>query len=118
MAAAHYLRSACEALIEESLFAKTIQRYDDHIRVQNLQEAVFDHALAQRVVDLHGKISEFVLAHNRSDEAREDGVDITDFQSVLTAFEKLHADADGARRAAVQRRVEQAKQEKLARGGW
>jgi len=113
-----YLRSACEALVEESLFAKTIQRYDDHVRVQNLQDAVFDHALAQRIVDLHGKISELLLAHNRSDEAREDGVDIVDFQSVMSDFATLQSDADNARKAAVKSREEAGKRDKAARGGW
>ena len=41
-AAFDYLRSACEALIEEFLFAGTMQRYEDHVRVQNLEEAIFD----------------------------------------------------------------------------
>ena len=40
-----YLRSACEALIEELLFAGTIERYNDHIKVQNLEEVVFDQQL-------------------------------------------------------------------------
>src|SRR5262249_31920558 len=41
-AAFDYLRSACEALIEEILFAGTIQRYADHIKVMNLEEVIFD----------------------------------------------------------------------------
>jgi hypothetical protein len=58
-----YLRSACEALIEEILFAGAIQRYDDQIRVQNLEEAIFDQDLALKIVDLHGRLSEVLLAH-------------------------------------------------------
>ena len=38
----------------EYLFGKTIQRYDDHVRIQNLEEAVFDQPLALRIVELHG----------------------------------------------------------------
>jgi len=60
-----YLRSACEALIEEFLFAGTIQRYEDQIRVQNLEEAVFDQSVALKIVDLHGRLSEMLLAHKQ-----------------------------------------------------
>lgn len=113
-----YLRSACEALVEEYLFAKTIQRYDDHIRVQNLGEAIFDQELAGRIVDLHGKISEHILAHNRSDEARENGVDIRDFQSAMDAFEILRGDAENARRRAIRLREDRIRQDKEERRGW
>jgi hypothetical protein len=50
------LRSACEALIEERLFAGTIHRYDDHIKVQNLEEVVFDQFMALKIIELHGKM--------------------------------------------------------------
>lgn len=113
-----YLRSACEALVEEYLFAKSIQRYDDHIRIQNLEETVFDQPLTQRVVDLHGELSALILAHNLSDEMREDAVDIDDFTSVLSKFNSVEADLKSARSAAKRARERRNESEKTARGGW
>lgn len=91
------LRSACEALIEEKLFGKTIQRYEDHIRVQNLEEAVFDQPLALRVTALHGKISEYIPAHNRSDAQREKLPSIDDYKAIRKEFNDLEADINKKR---------------------
>lgn len=84
-----HLRAACEALIEERLFANTIQRYDDHIKVQNLEEVVFNQCLALKIVELHGKISEFILAHNRSDLQRENQPQLSNFTAVRNEFDDL-----------------------------
>lgn len=84
-----YLRSACEALIEEKLFAETIQRYDDYIRVQNLEEVVFDQSIALKIVELHGKISKALLAHNRSDLRRENLSSLTDLKNLRAEFDDL-----------------------------
>lgn len=116
--ALNYLRSATEALIEEHLFASTIQRYDDQVRVQNLEEAVFDQSIAQRVVDLHGKISEVILAHNRSDAMREDGLVPKHFQDTLDLYSALETDMTKAHKAARAARDTRRKDEKFARKGW
>jgi len=84
-----YLRSACEALIEEKLFAETIQRYDDYIRVQNLEEVVFDQSIALKIVELHGKISEVLLAHNRSDLRRENPTSLSSLNELRKEFDEL-----------------------------
>jgi uncharacterized protein YydD (DUF2326 family) len=89
--ALNYLRSACEALIQEVLFADTIQRYEDQIRVQNLNDAVFDQASALKIVDLHGKISEIILAHNKSDQQRENPPTLKDFNALYKEFDELEA---------------------------
>ena len=86
------LRCCCEALIEEVLFAKTVQRFDDHIRVQNLEEAVFDKEMAQRIVDLHGEISEKAAMHNRSNFQIQGSTLYQDFVNCKNKFEKLHKD--------------------------
>jgi hypothetical protein len=95
-----YLRSACEALIEEVLFAGTIQRYDDHIKVQNLEEVVFDKDLALKITDLHGRISGFLLAHNRSDLQRENPPQLSDFESFQKEFNELEASLRGSLKTA------------------
>jgi len=86
-----YLRSSCECVIEELLFAGTIQRYDDHVRVQNLEEVVFDRDLALDIVALHGEISEKGLMHNRSDFQRQELPKLEDFNKCKTKFETLCA---------------------------
>jgi hypothetical protein len=84
-----YLRSASEALIEEVLFAGTIKRYEDHIKVTNLEEAIFDQVSALKIVDLHGKISEVILAHNRSDQQRENPPGLNELTVLRLEFDEL-----------------------------
>jgi len=85
-----YLRCSCECLIEEVLFAGTVQRYDDHIRVQNLEEAVLDKELALKIVDLHGEISEKAMMHNRSDFKNQEQTFFKDFINCRKKFEQLY----------------------------
>jgi hypothetical protein len=113
-----YLRSACEGLIEEYLFAKVMQRYDDHVSVQRLEEMVFDQPLAQRVVNMHGKLSEFTLAHNRSDEMREDLGTLLDFRKAMTDFVALEDDLKRAKKEATRQRDARKDAERKARQGW
>ncbi|MGR3179982.1 MAG: AAA family ATPase [Candidatus Anammoxibacter sp.] len=93
-----YLRSACECMIEEVLFAGTIQRYDDHVKVQNLEEAVLDRELAQKIVLLHGKISEKAMMHNRSDFQSQGTVPIKNFSECTNEFEQLLSDIKAKRK--------------------
>lgn len=86
------LRSACEALIEEKLFNKTIQRYEDHVRVQNIEEAVFDQLLASKVASLHGKISGYILGHNRTELQREKLPNMDDYKAIRKEFNELEAE--------------------------
>jgi hypothetical protein len=87
-----YLRCSCECLIEEVLFAGTIQRYDDHVKVQNLEEAVLDKELALKIVELHGEISEKAMMHNQSDFQRQGLSPLKDFNYCKNKFEQLHND--------------------------
>lgn len=57
-------------------------RYDDQIRVQNFEEAIFDQTVALKIVDLHGRISEMLLAHNRSDLKRENPLNRENFNKL------------------------------------
>jgi hypothetical protein len=84
-----YLRCACECTIEELLFAGTIERYSDHVKVQNLEEAVFDQELAQEIVELHGEISEKAMMHNRSDYQNQSSVKLDDYNAIKAKFESL-----------------------------
>lgn len=113
-----YLRSACEAMVREILFAGAIKRYDDHIRMQNIEEMPFDKGLALQVVELHGKISELGLMHDRSDEMREKLSGIDDWKKVRKEFEELELNLKAVRRQARRERAERG--EKLAEEsqGW
>jgi energy-coupling factor transporter ATP-binding protein EcfA2 len=113
-----YLRSACEALIEEVLFAGAIQRYDDQIRVQNLEEAVFDQALALKVVDLHGRLSAVLLAHNRSDLHRENQPSLNDLTNFRTEFDELEKELRTSKKAAQKARGERKDAKVVATAGW
>lgn len=117
-AAFDYLRSACEALIEEVLYAGTMQRYEDHIRVQNLEEAIFDQNAALKIVDLHGRLSEVLLAHNRSDLQRENLPSLADLNALLKEFEALEKELRELRKAAQKARVARKDAKEKARGGW
>lgn len=113
-----YLRSACEALIEEILFAGTIQRYDDQIRVQNLEEVIFDQAPALKIVDLHGRLSEVLLAHNRSDLQRENQPSLADLTSLRKEFDELETELRASRKAARDARGARKDAKVTARAGW
>lgn len=113
-----YLRSACEAMVREILFAGAIKRYDDHIRMQNIEEMLFDKGLALQVVLLHGKISELGLMHDRSDEMREKLPGIDEWNKVRKEFGELELNLKAVRKQARKERAERG--EKLAEEsqGW
>ncbi|PIV90455.1 hypothetical protein COW46_03020 [Candidatus Gracilibacteria bacterium CG17_big_fil_post_rev_8_21_14_2_50_48_13] len=111
-AALDYLRSACECLIEDVLFAGTVQRYDHHIRVQNLASAVLDADLAEKIVELHGQISEKGMMHNRSDFEEQNPTTIDDFKGLKKTFEDLHAEIKKRQSENNKKREEKRKQDK------
>lgn len=113
-----YLRSACEALIEEVLFAGTIQRYDDHVRVSNLEEAVFNQELALKIVELHGTISELALMHNRSDTQRENPPSIENFNEVKNTFEALEKNLKEALKSSRKDRATRKAAKATMTAGW
>lgn len=113
-----YLRSACEALIEEILFAGAICRYDDQIRVQNLEEAIFDRDLALRIVDLHGRISEVLLAHNRSDVKRECLPKISDLTAFRQELDELEKHLRESKKVARKARDDRKEAKIRAKSGW
>ena len=117
-AAFDYLRSACEALIEEVLFAGTIQRYDDHIKVMNLEEVIFDQDLALKIVDLHGRLSEVILAHNRSDQQRENPPDLKVLTTIRKEFDELEANLRASRKAATKGRAARKEAKTSEKVGW
>ncbi len=113
-----YLRSACEAMIEEVLFADTIQRYDDNVKVTNLEEVIFDQAAALKIVDLHGRISEVILAHNRSDQQRENSPTIEDLNVLRREFDELEVSLRASRRAAIKNRDIRREAKTAKKIGW
>jgi hypothetical protein len=113
-----YLRAACESLVEEKLFGKVIQRYDDHVRVQNLEEVVFNQPLSLRLVELHGKISELLLSHNRSDMMREHSLTIDEFKKIQREFEGLDQALTVARKDVIIAREARKATRKDAVKGW
>jgi energy-coupling factor transporter ATP-binding protein EcfA2 len=117
-AAFDYLRSACEALIEEVLFAGTIQRYADHIKVMNLEEVIFDQASALEIVELHGRLSEVILAHNRSDQQRENPPTLKDLTALRKEFDALEAKLRACRKAATKGRADRKKAKTTEQVGW
>jgi hypothetical protein len=117
-AALDYLRSGCEALVQEILFAGTIRRYEDHIRVSNLLEVPFDKEAANRIVDLHGEISEMGLMHNRSNDMRENNVGIEDFKTVKKKFLELEKDLKELLKSAKKERKTSSDELKDKGQGW
>lgn len=107
-----YLRCSCECLIEEVLFAGTIYRYDDHVRVQNLEEAVLDKELAIKIVDLHGEISEKAMMHNRSDFQNQEQIFFKDFINCRNKFEQLYKDLKDKKSENIKKRRKQRKMQK------
>jgi len=117
-AAFGYLRSACEAMIPELLFAKTIQRWDDQVRVQNLEEAVFDRNIALKIVDFHGRLSGLIIAHNKSSAKLENQPSLVDFNRLRSEFDSLEKELKGLKSEARKARESRKKSQEGARGGW
>jgi len=113
-----YLRSACEALVEEVLFAGTIERYDDHVRIQNLEEVVFDQSSALKIVDLHGRISEQILAHNRSNLQRENQPTLETLADFRNEFATLETSLKEYLKAARKARQDRKTEKVNAKVGW
>jgi hypothetical protein len=113
-----YLRNACEALIREVLFAGTIKRYQDSIQVSNLEEAIFDKPSALKIVDLHGRLSEMIPAHNRSDLQRETLPKLADFRAFQKELNTLHNELKQAGKGARKERDVRKKEKTAARAAW
>lgn len=113
-----YLRSACEALVEKYLLNRTIQRYEDQIRIHNLEEAVLDSELAARIVSLHEELSAHIPSHSRSDEMRQDGLRSENGRALLQKFELLETDLKKAQAAAKNARAGRKAAAKSEAGGW
>ena len=112
------LRDACEALIEEKLFAGAVQRWEDHIRVHNLEEAVFDQKLALEIVCLFGRISDAGIMHNRSDSNRENTPTIEDFNILKKIFEELETKVRDAQKKARKERGQRKDISSIKNIGW
>ncbi|WP_438349259.1 AAA family ATPase [Paenibacillus sp. FA6] len=93
------LRSACEAVIEQVLFNKTIQRHDDYIRVSNLLEVPWDDSKAQKIVNLHGILSRYIDAHNRSDTMREEPITVDLVKSHRKQFIEIRDELSSIKKA-------------------
>lgn len=113
-----YLRSATEALVREVLLAGTMKRYEDHIRVQNIEEIPFTKEAGAKIVKLHGKISELGLMHDRSNEMREKLPDLEDFKKVYKEFEELEEKLKKGRKLARQEKEERKTELKKNSQGW
>ncbi|MBW8050527.1 MAG: AAA family ATPase [Cytophagales bacterium] len=113
-----YLRSACEAMVREILFAGAMKRYDDHIRVQNIEEMPFDKELALQLVSLHGNISEQALMHDRSDEVRGKLPGMEEWNKIRKEFEELERKPKAVRKEARKEREERGKKLAEESQGW
>ncbi len=83
------LRKATEWMIEDLLFAKTINRYDDHVNVRNLLDLPYDEAVINSIVELHGKISEKWEMHWKSDPMISKSDRREDWRQCKVAFEEI-----------------------------
>ena len=83
-----------------------------------MEEAVFDQSLALRLVDLHGKISEYIPAHNRSEAQRESLPTIDDYKSVRKEFNDIEADVNKKRTEAITARGMRRSKSISVKVGW
>lgn len=106
------LRKATEYLIEEKLFAKSITRFDDHIKVQNLLEISFNDTIIDRIVNLHGKISEKWDMHWKSDTVLQNSQRSTDFEEYKKEFNEIKEELKEALKNKRKEREEKKKEDK------
>jgi wobble nucleotide-excising tRNase len=62
------LRKAVEKIVEERIFGGIITRWSDHIQLLNELKATLDKTKLQKARDLHGEFSQYIEAHNQSNE--------------------------------------------------
>lgn len=84
----------------------------------NLEEAIFDQDLALKIVDLHGRLSEVILAHNRSDQQRENPPDLKDLTAVRKEFDELETNLRASRKAATKGRAARKEAKTTEKVGW
>lgn len=116
--ACDHLRSGCEALIREKQFLGSMEKYDDRVSIQILEEMPMERELVNKVIDMHGKISELGLMHDRSDEMRENAPDRVQFDSLFVEFCELEKKFIAARSTAKEERKLRQKQVFKDSQGW
>lgn len=81
------LRKAVEKTVEERIFGGIITRWSDRIQMLNESKATLDKTKLQKARDLHGEFSQYIEAHNQSNEMIQQSIPNidklkTDFNSV------------------------------------
>jgi hypothetical protein len=116
--ACDHLRSACEALIREKQFLNSMEKYDDKVSIQLLEEMPMERELIIKVIELHGRLSEVGLMHDRSDEMRENAPDRSQFDTIFKEFCELEKKFVDAKNSARDQRREKQKQLYMDSQGW
>jgi hypothetical protein len=116
--ACDHLRSACEALIREKQFLNSMEKYDDKVSIQLLEEMPMERELIIKVIELHGRLSEVGLMHDRSDEMRENAPDRSQFDTIFKEFCELEKKFVDTKNSARDQRREKQKQLYKDSQGW
>lgn len=116
--AVDYLRSACEALVEELLFAKTIKRWADRVSIKNLYEVVLDGDIYKKIVVFHERLSANIPAHNRSDLKKDKPLQREMVIAFQEEYEELRNEVLKKRKEATDKRESDIKALKERSKGW
>ncbi|MEQ9230273.1 MAG: hypothetical protein RIF46_06285 [Cyclobacteriaceae bacterium] len=112
------LRSACEALIREKVFCNSVERYGDRVSIQVLEEMPLSRDLINSIVEMHGRISEIGLMHDRSDLVRENTNNRKDFDKAFQDFREIEKKLDKARTEAKTERKKRKSEIRDESHGW
>ena|ERR1700730_9771827 len=82
------------------------------------KDSLSDPDLALKIVELHGRLSEVVLAHNRSDQQRENPPDLKDLTAIRKEFDELEANLRASRKVATKGRADRKKEKTTEKVGW
>jgi energy-coupling factor transporter ATP-binding protein EcfA2 len=85
------IRYTLEETIISRVFAGTVQRWDEQIRVGNLNKVQWTESIASDCIAIHGKVSRFIEAHSHSDEHSGGMPDTSEIETILTKTEALIA---------------------------
>ena len=86
--------------------------------MQNLEEVIFDQPSALKIVDLHARLSEVILAHNRSDLQRENLPTLADLATLRKEFDELEKELKESRKVAQKARGARKAATVTGRAGW
>lgn len=84
-----FLRCAYESFVIEIIFKKTIERWNERIRMHELKNIVYDDQLMAKVQNKFEELSRYIEAHTHSNAVRQDAPDENKLEQELRELKEI-----------------------------